>query len=541
MKPFQHVEMFRPRSSVFNLSEFRVLDADMGILYPVYGRKMVPGDRFKLSHEVIMRMNPSVVPLMHEVNIFLHAFFCPLRCMWPKPVYQEGTPQEPGSWEDFMTGGSTGLLEPEKPKWIPASPAFRTTGSKWDYFGFPVDVDPVGAYPDAWLKRAYNWVWNEYYRDQTYMDPVDLDYEPMLRRCWEKDYFTTALPWQQRGIAPALPITGITNAEFMGEYGSSGSNLNFFGMTSDGNLRSNVTYAGVDSFPQAKMRVTPTIAPEFGFTTDSTFAASQFKAWLNKNRVDLSNASTFDVNDLRLAFQTQKFLERNARSGARYTEFLRAHWGVFPRDDRLQRPEYVGGARMPLVVSEVLQTSSTDSISPQGNLAGHGMALDRGRLGSYFAQEFGVLIVLMSIMPRPVYQQGIDREWLGETRYDELLPEFVNLSEQPVYNAEIYASGTEAHNRGVFGFNPRFDEYRVGRNRVVGLMRSGVQNSLAFWHLGRYFANAPALNAEFLQCDPRKDWLAIPSQPAFICTVGIGNRAVRLLPVVGTPGLIDHH
>lgn len=527
MKPFQHVEMFRPRRSVFNLSEFKVMDADMGILYPVYGRKMVPGDHFNLGHEVVMRMNPSIVPLMHEVNIFLHTFFCPLRPMWPKPVYQTGQPQEQGSWEDFMTGGPDGLLEPQKPKWIPASPVHRTTGSKWDYFGFPVDVDPVGAYPDVWLKRGYNWIWNEYYRDQTYMDPVDLDYEPLLRRCWEKDYFTTALPWQQRGIAPALPITGITNASFLGSIEANQStavpsNSGSLFRSTDG-ASGNVTLANY----------APTVAQ------NPTIAG--IRNWFNNNQVDLSNASTFDINDLRLAFQTQKFLERNARSGARYTEFLRAHWGVSPRDDRLQRPEYVGGARMPLVISEVLQTSSSDTTSPQGNLAGHGMALDRGRLGSYYAQEFGVIIILMSIMPRPVYQQGIDREWLGETRYDELLPEFVSLSEQPVYNAEIYATGTEAQNKGVFGFNPRFDEYRVGRNRVVGLMRSGVQGSLAFWHLGRHFASAPALNAEFLQCTPRKDWLAVPSQPAFIVTCGIRNRAVRPLPVVGTPGLIDHH
>lgn len=525
LKPFQHVEMFRPRRSVFNLDEFRILDADMGILYPVYIKKMVPGDSFRLSHEVVARMNPSVAPLMHEVNVFLHAYFCPLRPMWPKPIYDNDPPQapEPGSWEDFMTGGPDGLLEPLKPKWQPMSPAFRTVGTLWDYMGMPVDVDPVGAYPDAWPKRAYNWVWNEYYRDQTYMDPVDLDDELLKRRCWEKDYFTTALPWQQRGQAPALPITGVTNAEFLGAIISGSNNVptnygGYFSSLSNGTL--------VNHVPSGS-GLTPTV--------------EQIRSWFDNNRIDLSNASTFDVNDLRLAFQTQKFLERNARSGARYTEFLRAHWGVSPRDDRLQRPEYVGGARMPIVFSEVLQTSSTDTTSPQGNLAGHGMALDRGRIGSYFAQEFGVLIVIMSIMPRPVYQQGIDREWLGETRYDELLPEFVNLSEQPIYNAEIFATGVESENKGVFGFQGRFDEYRIGRNRVVGRLRSGVSDSLAFWHVARYFQNRPALNAEFLQCDPRKDWLAVPTQPAFIMTVGIGNRAVRPLPVVGTPGLIDHH
>lgn len=523
--PFRRVEMNRPNRSVFTLDNIKLMDCDMGLIYPVFGRKMVPGDKFKLGAEIICRANPMIAPIMHEINIFIHYFFIPLRIMWPKPQIPETAPKEEGSWEDFFTGGVDGLLEPVKPKWIPSSPAFRTTGTLWDYCEMPVDVDPVGSYPDPWLKRGYNFVWNEYYRDQNYMDEVDLDDESLKRRCWEKDYFTTALPWQQRGIAPALPVTGFTSAEFLGIINSpnpsnpsGGSAFWSEGITTRGDPELNNYWGGAQSINAARVR-----------------------EWFNNNRVDLSNATTFDVSDLRLAFQTQKFLERNARAGSRYIEQLRAHYGVSPRDDRLQRPEYVGGMRTPVIVSEVLQTSSSDTTSPQGNLAGHGMSVDRQFVGSYYAQEFGVMLGLMSIMPRSVYQQGIDREWLGETRYDELLPEFVNLSEQPVFNAELFATSNATENQGVFGFNGRFDEYRVGRNKVVGKMRSGVQDSLSFWHLARHFANRPALNREFLECNPRKDFLAVPSESAFIVTVGNRCRAVRPLPVYGTPGLVDHN
>lgn len=519
-RPFQHVEMFRPNRSVFPLSESKLFDCDMGQLIPVYHRKMVPGDHFRISTEVVVRMNPLIAPLLHQLNLFAHYFFVPLRIMWPKPVL-EGQTEEPGSWEDFWTGGKDGLLEPIKPKWIPQNYLAETdVHSLWDYFGFPIGVNPTGAYPDAWYKRAYNFVWNEYYRDQNYMDEVDLDDTSLKLRCWEKDYFTTALPWQQRGQAPALPITGITNAEFLG-------NINALSGSEPTGSRSFFNYGGggVVSLNNYSMGTT----------------ASHIKSWLENNKVDFANASTFDVSDLRLAFQTQKFLERNARAGARYIEQLRAHFGVSPRDDRMQRPEYIGGMRAPVIISEVLQTSSTDANSPQGNLAGHGMAVDQQYIGSYYAQEYGIVIGIMSIMPRPVYQQGIERELLGETRYDELLPEFVALSEQPIYNAELFAKHEDAtYNQGIFGFQGRYDEYRTARNKICGKLRSTASQNLSFWHVARHFASPPALNEEFLECNPRKDFLAVPTEPAFIVHFGNRVRAVRPLPVVGTPGLIDH-
>lgn len=517
MKPFRHVEMFRPNRSVFDLSHYKLLDCDMGQLIPVLCEKMVPGDHFKISNEVVVRVQPMVAPIMHEINLFVHYFFVPLRILWPKPRLNDIDPVEDGSWEDFFTGGRDGLLEPVKPKWNPTLPQ-TASYTLWDYFGHPIDVVPTGTLPDIWPLRGLNFVWNEYYRDQNYMDEVDLDDPNLKYRCWEKDYFTTALPWTQRGQAPALPITGLTNAEFLGNvtvYNSPGLGVNSGALFTTGPILNNYF--------------------------SETPSADHIKSWFNNNRVDLSNASTFDVNDLRLAFQTQKFLERNARAGARYIEQLRAHYGVNPRDDRLQRPEYIGGTRQPIIVSEVLQTSSTDGTSPQGNLAGHGLSVNRSYACSYYAQEFGIVLGLMSIMPRPVYQQGIDRQWLGDTRYDELLPEFVNLGEQPIYRSELYATGVQSENETVFGFQGRYDEYRSRRSIVTGKMRTTAPTNFGFWHLAREFGSPPVLNQSFLECKPRKDFLAVPSETGFIVTFGNIIRAVRPLPVVGTPGLIDHH
>ena len=180
--------------------------------------------------------------------------------------------------------------------------------------------------------------------------------------------------------------------------------------------------------------------------------ASTVRAIFNNNSVDLSTATTFDIADLRLAFQIQKWMERNARAGVRYTEFLKAHFGVSPRDDRLQRPEYIGGSKAPVIISEVLQTSSTDGTSPQGNLAGHGITVAQNYCGSYHATEFGLIIGLMSVMPRSAYSQGINRQWLRRTKFDFPFPEFVNMSEQAIERAELYANNMLADNQAIFGY-----------------------------------------------------------------------------------------
>ena len=230
------------------------------------------------------------------------------------------------------------------------------------------------------------------------------------------------------------------------------------------------------------------------------------KATMDNNVVDLSTAATFNVADLRLAFQIQKWMERNARAGARYTEYLRAHFGVAPKDERLQRPEYIGGSRNACIISEVLKTGTTDATSPQGNLAGHGITAGETYIAKYHAQEFGVIMGIMSIMPRTAYQQGIDRQWLRRSRYDFYSPEFANLSEQAVERAELYASGVEAENRTIFGYQGRYDEMRVKRSQVCGLMRTDFN----YWHLGRIFPRRPYSIRALSSVYPVRGYLPCP-------------------------------
>nr|QJB19329.1 MAG: major capsid protein [Microvirus sp.] len=492
---FSQVGGLHPRRSVFDLSYEKKLTCDMAQLIPVMCDEVVPGDIFKIGNQAVVRFQPLVAPILHEINMYVHYFFVPYRILWD-------------DWEDFISGGVDGQFADPIPEW---QPTIITEGSLWDFFGFPVGVDPDGAYPLDFPRRAYNLVYNEYYRDENLQTEIALTNETILNRAWEKDYFTSSLPWQQRGTAPALPISGTTNAVFPSSIfaqGTSGLQMYF-------DVFDNKFYSNNASFP------------------------ADAKASLDSNTVDLSAASTFDIADLRLAFQIQKWMERNARAGVRYTEFLRAHFGVSPRDERLQRPEYIGGSKAPCIISEVLQTSSTDATTPQGNLAGHGITVSDAYCGKYHAQEFGLIIGIMSIMPRSAYSQGIDKQWLRKTKYDFFFPEFANLSEQAILNAEICATGSESHNLDIFGYQGRYDEMRTKNSQIV----SGMRTTFDYWHLGRQFdtGSPPVLNEDFIKCVPRKDIFAVPSEPGLIVNFANIIKAFRPLPYMAVPGLIDHN
>lgn len=496
-KIFNRTATVRPGRSVFNLSYTKLLTCDMGQLIPILHDEVVPGDHWSIGNEIVIRMQPLVAPILHEINCYVHYFFVPYRLLWDE-------------WEAFITGGPDGDFTGAIPIWETAA---NGMGTLWDFMGMPTAIVPSGAAPVVFPKRAYNLIYNEFYRNQNLQDEISIDSYQLENRNWEKDYFTAALPWQQRGPAPALPISGTTAAIWDdGVFEGSAGNLN---------VQVGSAAANPNLYAQ------------------TAIGAANLKAILNGNEVDLSAATTFNVADLRLAFQLQKWAERNARAGVRYVEFLGAHFGVNPRDDRLQRPEYIGGTKCPVVISEVLQTSSTDVESPQGNLAGHGIAADRRFAASYRATEFGLIMGIMSIMPRTMYQQGIDRQWLRRTRYDFYFPEFANLSEQGITHAEIYAKHADsARNQELFGYIGRYDEMRVKRSMVCGKMR----DSLDYWHLGRQFCNPDtiALNSEFITCIPDKRIFAVPSEPGFIVSFGNLIRAVRPLPVISNPGLIDH-
>lgn len=502
MAVFRHVGGNRPGRSVFNLSYDKKFDCDMGQLIPVMCDEAIPGDIWKIGNEVVVRFQPMIAPILHQVDVYVHYFFVPYRILWD-------------DWEDFITGGADGDLAPDMPVFRAVSnPAYHGKGTLWDYFGFPVGVVPDENHsPSALPFRAYRDIYNEYYRDQNLTD----EYTGTVyikNRAWAKDYFTSALPWQQRGVAPALPISGTTFADFTSSTHLVGGTLN-----AEVNIR---TSSG-------------TVNPDL-ITAGSSTARDNMMAALSDNLVDLSSATTFNVADLRLAFQIQKWLERNARAGARYTEFLRSHFAVAPRDERLDRPEYIGGSRSPVIVSEVLQTSSTDATTPQGNLAGHGITADSNFAAKYRVQEFGIIMGIMSVMPKANYQQGIDRQWLRKTKYDFYFPEFANLSEQAIEQVEIYATDVESENATIFGYQGRYDEMRVKRNMVCNNMR----DTLDYWHLGRQFASAPSLNEDFITCDPSKRIFAVQDEPGLIVNFHNRIKAIRPMPIMSNPGYIDH-
>jgi len=508
---YQHVSALRPGRSAFDLSYEKKFTCDMGQLIPIMCDEIIPGDKIKIGSASVIRFQPLVAPILHEINQYVHYFFVPYRILFD-------------DWEDFITGGIDGDDTTSLPYWTPTDPAGYAEGSLWDFLGFPVNIDPELRRPLDFPRRAYNLIYNEYYRDETTIAEVALTNEAILNRCWEKDYFTSSLPWQQRSSnPPALPISGNIPVTGIGKVS-----------TTWGGSQAVHETGGVD--------VTYTNSRVMGDSTADNYFYVKKESGTNYPdiRVDLSSATTFDVADLRLAFQIQKWMERNARAGARYTEFLKSHFGVSPKDSRLQRPEYIGGSKSNVIISEVLQTSSTDLTTPQGNMAGHGISASSSYAGSYNAEEFGLIMGIMSVMPRSSYQNGINRQWLRQTKYDFYFPEFANLSEQAIEEVEICAhDGSTTNNTRLFGYQGRYDELRTKDNMVC----SGMRSTFDYWHLGRQFdpASPPSLNTAFLTCTPRKDIFAVPADPGLIVSFANIIKAFRPLPVQSEPGLIDHN
>jgi len=440
-----------------------------------------------------------------------------------------------GDWETFLSGGVDGTTTLSLPYESMATlglhsaalVAGQVPGSLSDMF-FSVTGASLGGpltgseAPVMFPRLAYLRTYNEFYRDETQITEVGLSDAKSrfpLQRAWEPDYFTKALPWLQRGTAPAIPVAGVTSAEWDAADFVNGLGVSGF---------KTPQFAGSVGFPDQRMYL------------DGPNNVTNALNWVNSNVVDLSTASGFDVGDLRQLMQTQKWLERHARGGMRYTEMLRAHFHVAPRDDRLDRPEFVGGSRQPVVFSEVLQTSESGT-TPQGHLAGHGISAHGERIGRYRAQEFGCLIGILSVMPRTGYQQGIDRQWLKDTKFDYVWPEFAHLSEQPVYLEELYAKQSSVNrNRVVFGYQGRYNEYRYRKSRVCGTLRSDATGSLDYWHLDRYFDSEPGLNEDFISADPRTDIFPVPTAPGMLLQVGNNIRVARPLPALAEPGLMDH-
>ncbi len=542
MSVFSSVQGNRVGRSVFNLSHNKRFTCDMGELIPVTLLECVPGDTMKIGCEAVTRFQPLVAPILDSVDLTVHYFFVPFRLLFDGDK----------DWETFITGGKDGndtSISLPKFKFAYANGSASSNPnnpfskgvisgkySLWDYFGLPIpsanqsdlqkiiDSDGVIGFP----QRAYNLIWNEYYRDENLCDEISLDNSTVMYRAWKKDYFTSSLPWQQRGISPALPISGTIPVNF----GSSFSLSNpLLGTNSYHNL-------ALKTYNSADIKFTTTVSgPQE--TINSLSGSPSLSGTVN-----LNNATTFNIAVLREAMQIQRWMEMNARGGVRYTEFLKAHFGISPRDEVLQRPEYLGGTKSGVVISEVLQTSQTtsgESGSPQGNLSGHGLGAMSDFICSYTAKEFGYIVGIASYMPKPSYQQGVNRSFTRKTKYDFYFPEFAHLSEQAVKKGEIYATGNASDN-DIFGYQSCYSELRY----MPSFNCADMRDTFSYWHLGRIFSSAPSLNAGFLTTNPaysggiRKDIFAVQNEPGLIVNFGNVIKAVRPLPVYGTPGFIDH-
>lgn len=520
----------------FDLSHRKIYDCNMGELIPVLCKLMMPSDSWIVKNAALIRFMPMFAPELTDVSMYVHYFFTPLRLLskYFHSVY--------GSEDDLMaiiTGGE-GLYDDENDESevstasFPLEPSF--TVNKWsfaDYLGLPVGktVDNV---PRFWAD-LFAIIYNEFYRNEVLQDKVTnftLN-SSLLCRNWARDLFTSCLPTQQKGTAPALPISGTTTAIFDGSQRIDSSSATTLISDSPNTLQANMSGAtsltvGNNTVPDALGRLNG--------------AFGKFKVTnLNNNSVDLSNAGTFDVADIRNVFGIQRILERANRCGSRYSEYIQSTFGINAGDTRLSRPEFLGGTSSRIIVSQVLQTSATQANSPQGNMSGHGIGYSKGGIKKYTAKEWGVLWGIACIMPKPSYSQGISREMTLKSRFDFFNPSMQNFSEQPVYNYEL-AVLNDGHDKDVFGFQGIFNYLRTENDKFCGSFR----DNLAFWHLGRKFTDRPNLNSDFITCDPSETTRIFngtdPTKYKNIL-VDFGNiiTAYRPMPYHAVPGLIDHN
>ena len=544
--------MKRPRRNAFNLSYESKLTLNMGELVPIMCMPVVPGDKFRVKTETLVRLAPLVAPMMHRVNVFTHYFFVPNRLLW-------------NQWEDFITKGVDGEDVPVFPK-IGISAASANVvkahlgdSSLWDYLGLPsiakvgstvvtnspngVNLPSTGIEVSALPFRAYNLIYNEYYRDQNLTDPIEfsldggvqtptVDFMRLKRRAWEKDYFTSALPWLQRGPEVTVPIQGSgTDLDVVYENTSGEQKQRWTNPQGQkfelGELYGFNSHLNTEESNETQLLGIPTIQTSRGNRAMEFDPKGTLKVSVDEMGVN--------INDLRTSNALQRWFERNARGGSRYIEQILSHFGVRSSDARLQRPQFLGGGRMPISVSEVLQTSSTDETSPQANMAGHGISAGVNNGFKHYFEEHGYIIGIMSITPRSGYQQGIPKDFTKFDNMDFYFPEFAHLSEQEIKNKELFVSDDEAYNEGTFGYTPRYAEYKYKASEAHGDFRG----NLSFWHLNRIFADRPNLNSTFVECNPSNRVFATSEtdDDKFWVQMYQDVRALRLMPKYGTPML----
>lgn len=534
---FSQIPKAQISRSVFDRSHGWKSTFDSGYLVPFLVDEVLPGDSYKVKFNFLARLSTPVVPTMDNLFIDTFYFFVPYRLLWKHWQAFNGEQEYPGASTDYLVPQTS----------APAKGGFPV-GSLEDYMGLPTGISGIKA--NELAARAYALIWNEWFRDENLQNPINLSSyaeintasglddvglgdagftgsHKLLRRGKRHDYFTSALPWPQKGPGVELPLNG--NAPVVAPNGVkltdsvTGSSAYLSGAIEPNWPNNMVLFGSFNANFTHKMNLRP----------DSGVYA------------DLSSVTAATINSLRQAFQIQKLYERDARGGTRYTEILRSHFGVVSPDSRLQRPEYLGGSESPVIINPVVQQSATGATgaeTPQGNLAAYGLASSTSAKHGFTKSfvEHGIIIGLLNVRADLTYQQGIPRMFSRRTRFDFYWPVLAHLGEQAILNKEIYAQGTSADD-AVFGYQERYAEYRYFPSMITGKLRSTDPQSLDVWHLSQKFDSLPTLSAQFIQDNPPVSRiLAVQNEPQFIIDSYIEMKCARPMPVYGVPGLVDH-
>lgn len=561
MNVFDKVPVKKPDKNLFNLSHDVKMTMKFDYVYPFLCREVYPGSTFNCRSEVFLRSQPLICPILHNVDLKIYFFFVPNRLVWKgEDTITDSstgvTRKALDSWQTFITGGELGNFNIVPPHFTYKSlsrlrlePQDITTlfssGSLMDYLGYPTSPEnPSGFTNDTPVSilpfRGYQLIYNEYFRNQNVSPEVEIpqgsgnDFEQgrsvvrlfrLRKKCWEKDYFTSCLPFVQRGEAVKIPIkaTGRLNYEpINSDVGSGRVTLN----TKEGVLaNTEMSDIKTNSLGQLVYKKT---TPNIGVQVD-----------VGQNYEVLVENIEGTINDLRLAYRLQRWLENNARCGSRYIEQLFSHFGVVSSDARLQRPELLGGGTIPLIISDVEQSapSAVDG-SSLANLGGKGTAYGKtGGFKKYF-EEHGFLFGVCCMVPRTSYQDQVPRQFLRMTRFDYYFPEFANLGEQAVTNAEVYFNpiSSSEQTSAIFGYQQRFGELRYIPSTVHGDMKGSLQS----WHLGRTFSKQPALNQQFVEANSRVNCFAPNDvqdlrEDPFLLEMHLDIKALQPLPKFAVP------